>query len=746
MDPIASVDSRLCRRGSSFNGTLYLHNHHLVFEFGSPAKQIWICYPIIESMSKTRGASELAGGNPYGTTERPADDSFYSSSHIRLNCKDFTFYSFNFANDLICSDVFYQLGSLVSAPKHGGSFYAFSYGANVLEAKVESGWKLYDLEKEYARLGLVEMEMEQDLRQDPDPHQVPQDPEPHQVPQDPEPQDPEPGPAPRTSSRPWRSTTLNTRYQLCPTYPSTLISPASVSDNVIHHAAKFRSKQRIPAVVYRHRTANANVIARCAQPLVGINLQNRSIQDETLVAEIFASQARDRAMGSGDVELDQPQRNLIVDLRPVTNAMAQHALGAGTENVDNYRGPPGSRSRVLGLGLGLGPSTGPGPDLGSQVTGPQVTGPRTQVTGPGSQITGPGSHGSHGTSPAPRADSVDKIFCNIDNIHVVRQSLAKLTTTLSHWDEFPVSVAAEDPRVSYAAVQNSLAKSQWLHRLSIILQAVDRIAKSVHLNNTNVLIHCSDGWDRTSQVLALAQLCLDPYYRTMEGFMVLVEKEWVLFGFKFGTRADHGGCVGAATPKEPRDAQRDAQRDAGLDLDLDRRPEDFAASVTSLLLRAAHHVRQATTESQGEPRSNSDSTPRRFSSYSGSNEQSPIFHQFLDCVYQIYRQRPQAFEFNSRFLKRLFYHYYSCQYGTFLCDNERELALVRDRTVSVWDYFNSRRGEFVKKWNQELVVFFNYTDVKWWYELYGRSDEEMNGLANSLERKFRAMNRPGESI
>ena len=34
---------------------------------------------------------------------------------------------------------------------------------------------------------------------------------------------------------------------------------------------------------------------------------------------------------------EQPQRNLLVDLRPVTNAMAQHALGAGTENVDYYR-------------------------------------------------------------------------------------------------------------------------------------------------------------------------------------------------------------------------------------------------------------------------------------------------------------------------------------------------------------------------------------------------------------------------
>jgi protein tyrosine phosphatase len=31
-----------------------------------------------------------------------------------------------------------------------------------------------------------------------------------------------------------------------------------------------------------------------------------------------------------------------------------------------------------------------------------------------------------------------------------------------------------------------------------------------------VVVHCSDGWDRTSQIVSLAQIMLDPYYRTIE--------------------------------------------------------------------------------------------------------------------------------------------------------------------------------------------------------------------------------------
>ena len=51
-----------------------------------------------------------------------------------------------------------------------------------------------------------------------------------------------------------------------------------------------------------------------------------------------------------------------------------------------------------------------------------------------------------------------------------------------------------------------------------VLACVNEILNAITKKEANILIHCSDGWDRTAQLSSLAQLLLDPYYRTFEGF------------------------------------------------------------------------------------------------------------------------------------------------------------------------------------------------------------------------------------
>ena len=44
--------------------------------------------------------------------------------------------------------------------------------------------------------------------------------------------------------------------------------------------------------------------------------------------------------------------------------------------------------------------------------------------------------------------------------------------------------------------------------------------QALYTEGVSVLVHCSDGWDRTAQTCSLASLLIDKYYRTIHGFMV----------------------------------------------------------------------------------------------------------------------------------------------------------------------------------------------------------------------------------
>lgn len=316
-----------------------------------------------------------------------------------------------------------------------------------------------------------------------------------------------------------------------------------------------------------------------------------------------------------------------------------------------------------------------------------------------------------------------KAYLGIDNIHIMRDSLLKVVDALKDSDLSPLG-----PN------RDLLTRSNWLKHISGLLDGAALIARQVGLRHSHVLIHCSDGWDRTSQLSALSQLCLDPYYRTIEGFMVLVEKDWLAFGHMFrrrsgilnsekwfqvendwsgGSDGNEGGGAGKAIENAFLSARGFFHRDS-----------------TSSSSTSRDHLETPLIEDETITPSASEATKPK--------ETSPVFHQFLDATYQLLYQHPTRFQFNERFLRRLLYHVYSCQYGTFLFDSEKERqdAQASTKTRSVWEYFLARQEQFLNpaydptvddtKRGCERMLFPRLEEVRWWSELFGRRDEEMN--------------------
>jgi len=118
-------------------------------------------------------------------------------------------------------------------------------------------------------------------------------------------------------------------------------------------------------------------------------------------------------------------------------------------------------------------------------------------------------------------------FMDIDNIHHVREAHRKILNL------------CYSPDFANNKWYSQLEATNWLELASFIITAASKVAQSLR-NGRNCLVHCSDGWDRTAQILCLAQIMLDPYFRTIEGFEVLIMKEWVSFGHQFSTRMGHG--------------------------------------------------------------------------------------------------------------------------------------------------------------------------------------------------------------
>ena len=86
-------------------------------------------------------------------------------------------------------------------------------------------------------------------------------------------------------------------------------------------------------------------------------------------------------------------------------------------------------------------------------------------------------------------ENTEVVFMNLANIHTIRKSFQALRVLLN---------APSDQ--SGGSWFQSLDSTKWLSHLSSLLKASVRCAKALDDEGRPVIVHCSDGWDRTPQV------------------------------------------------------------------------------------------------------------------------------------------------------------------------------------------------------------------------------------------------------
>ncbi|CAK4069956.1 unnamed protein product [Aphanomyces euteiches] len=254
----------------------------------------------------------------------------------------------------------------------------------------------------------------------------------------------------------------NPKCRFSQTYPQLMVVPSCMSEDQLVQSARFRSRARLPIVVWRHPD-NKCVLARSSQPNYG--LQSKRCEADRILLKTYRDSAN---KNSGGVA---PPLH-IVDARKNLATQGNRLKGKGVENSSHY-------------------------------------------------------------------DNAVVEFLGIANIHKMRESIDLLQNLVQP------SVGDD----GHKGFHSALHETRWLKHIMKILSGGCRIAQILHDEGASVLVHCSDGWDRTPQLCGIAQLILDPHYRTIRGFAGLIEKEWCSFGHKFHDRIGVGKDV-ADMPNE----------------------------------------------------------------------------------------------------------------------------------------------------------------------------------------------------
>ncbi|XP_025030255.1 myotubularin-related protein 5-like isoform X2 [Python bivittatus] len=330
-------------------------------------------------------------------------------------------------------------------------------------------------------------------------------------------------------------------------YPGLLIIPQSIQDNTVQRISRCYRQNRFPVVCWRNSRTKA------------VLLRSGGLHGKGVVG-LFKSQ---NAPATGPSQADSTSLEQEKYLQAIINSMPHYADAGGRNTLSggfssaHMSNSDSSEKRQPKLGSLMkqvmgGRDEGPGPvSRGGKWGSIRASGRLSSYAlniEIGSRLAGKELGMQPNGSPS-EARFLRQLYIIGDK----SQLRGIKPDPLQHWEMVPIEVFdARQVKTSFKKLMKacvpsnpspeagltylrSLEESEWLIQIHKILQISVLVVELLD-TGSSVLVSLEDGWDITTQVVSLVQLLSDPYYRTMEGFRLLVEKEWLSFGHRFGHR------------------------------------------------------------------------------------------------------------------------------------------------------------------------------------------------------------------
>ncbi|XP_031591946.1 myotubularin-related protein 5 isoform X1 [Oreochromis aureus] len=377
----------------------------------------------------------------------------------------------------------------------------------------------------------------------------------------------------RSKNEPFRISTANRMYTVCRSYPGLLIVPQSIPDSTINRICRCYRQNRFPVVCWRNSRTKAVLLRSAglhAKGVVGFfkspnaptavpsQADSTSLEQEKYLHAIISSmpsysENSGRNTLSGFTSTHMNTSDSSDKLRqPKIGALMKQVMGAKEDAPGTFsRGALGQRAKVISLSQpkvsgkarnpprgkwgsirGSGRLSAYNPDVGTRLAGkesPQPNGGPSEAMFLRQQKAYLYIIGDKAQLKGGKQDSFQQwevVPIEVCDVRQVKNSFKKLMKACVP------SSSTSDPNMSFL---RCLEESEWMALLHRVLQVSVLVVELLD-TGSSVMVSLEDGWDVTTQVVSLVQLLSDPYYRTFDGFRLLVEKEWLSFGHRFSHR------------------------------------------------------------------------------------------------------------------------------------------------------------------------------------------------------------------